>query len=55
MNRKLLKNIEYPVLIAIVLLTILSVVIISSATHATSPEGSFARPVCRLCGFWRDL
>lgn len=55
MNRKLLKNIEYPVLIAIVLLTILSVVIISSATHATSPEGSFRTARMQVIWFLAGL
>ena len=55
MNRKLLKNIEYPVLIAIVLLTILSVVIISSATHATSPEGSFRTARMQVMWFLAGL
>lgn len=41
MDRKLLKNIEYPILIAIILLTIISVLMISSATHAMSSGGSF--------------
>ena len=50
MNRKLIKNIEYPILIAIVLLTIFSVIIISSATHATSPEGSFR--TARMQALW---
>ncbi len=50
MNRKLLKNIEYPVLIAIVLITILSFFVISSATHAKSPEGSFR--IARMQIIW---
>ncbi|MDI3480486.1 MAG: rod shape determining protein RodA [Tepidanaerobacteraceae bacterium] len=41
MNRKLLKYIDYPILILILLITTLSILIISSATHATSPGGSF--------------
>lgn len=40
MDKKLLKNIEYPILIAIILLTILSVTMISSATNATT-SGNF--------------
>jgi len=55
MNRKLLKNIEYPILIAIVLLTILSVLIISSATHATSPEGSFRTARMQILWFLAGL
>jgi rod shape determining protein RodA len=50
MDRKLLKNVEYPILIAIILITIISVLIISSATHATSPEGSFR--TARMQIFW---
>jgi len=41
MNRKLLKNIEYPIVIVIIFLTAISLVVISSATHATSPGGDF--------------
>jgi len=55
MNRKLLKNIEYPILIAIVLITILSVIIISSATHATSPEGSFRTARMQIVWFMAGL
>ncbi|WP_213995765.1 rod shape-determining protein RodA [Tepidanaerobacter syntrophicus] len=40
MDKKLLKNVEYPILIAIILLTILSVTMISSATNATT-SGNF--------------
>ncbi|HHV19850.1 MAG TPA: FtsW/RodA/SpoVE family cell cycle protein, partial [Thermoanaerobacterales bacterium] len=50
MDRKLLKNVEYPILITIILITILSVLIISSATHATSSEGSFR--TARMQIFW---
>ncbi|NLZ54050.1 MAG: rod shape-determining protein RodA, partial [Thermoanaerobacteraceae bacterium] len=55
MNRKLLKNIEYPILIAIILITILSVLIISSATHATSPEGSFRTARMQIVWFLAGL
>ena len=55
MNRKLLKNIEYPILIAILLLTILSVLIISSATHATSPDGSFRTARMQVLWFLAGL
>lgn len=41
MDPKLLKNIEYVILIIILSITIISVIIISSATHATSPNGDF--------------
>lgn len=55
MNRKLLKNIEYPILIAIILITILSVLIISSATHAASPEGSFRTARMQIVWFFAGL
>ncbi|MDK2877756.1 MAG: rod shape determining protein RodA [Thermoanaerobacteraceae bacterium] len=41
MNHKLLKNIEYHILIVIVIITFISILIISSATHATAPGGNF--------------
>jgi rod shape determining protein RodA len=41
MDPKLLKNVDYPILIIIILITVMSVLIISSATHATAPGGSF--------------
>lgn len=41
MNPKLLKNIEYPILIVITLIVVLSILMISSATHANAPGGTF--------------
>ena len=51
MNSKLLKNIEYPILIAVVLITIVSVLIISSATHARAPGGSFHTAKMQIAWF----
>ena len=51
MERKLLKNIEYPILIAVVLITIVSVLIISSATHARAPGGSFHTAKMQIAWF----
>lgn len=39
MDPKLLKNVEYPILITIVLITIISVLVISSATTTVSSDG----------------
>ncbi|ADL07513.1 rod shape-determining protein RodA [Thermosediminibacter oceani] len=41
MEPKLLKNLEYQIIIVIVLIAALSILTISSATHATAPGGSF--------------
>lgn len=41
MDRKLLKYIDYQILIVILFITTISILIISSATHATSPGGNF--------------
>jgi rod shape determining protein RodA len=41
MDPKLLKNIDYNILIIIIVLVVFSILIISSATHATAPGGNF--------------
>jgi len=50
MNPKLLKNIEFPILIVIILIVALSILMISSATHANSPEGTLH--YVRMQFFW---
>ncbi|MDD4569577.1 MAG: rod shape-determining protein RodA [Tepidanaerobacteraceae bacterium] len=51
MDSKLLKNIEYPILIAVILITIMSVLIISSATNANISEGSFRTAKMQIIWF----
>ena len=55
MERKLLKNIEYPILVCVILITILSVLIISSATHAGAPGGSFRTARMQIIWFGAGL
>lgn len=52
MDPKLLKNIEYPILIIVVLVTIISVLVISSATNAMSTDSKFRYAKLQLVWFF---
>ena len=55
MNPKLLRNIDYPILIIIILITIISILVISSATHANAPWGDFHYTKMQLLWFCLGL
>lgn len=51
MDRKMLKYVEYPILILIIAITAISVLIISSATHATVAGENFYYPKMQILWF----
>ncbi|TYP57608.1 rod shape-determining protein RodA [Thermosediminibacter litoriperuensis] len=55
MDPKLLKNLEYQIIIVILLITALSILTITSATHATAPGGSFHYTKMQLIWFLLGL